>query len=747
MSLVEKLPDELGRQLHELLADDESVLLSAATDVTPDGDYGEEWLVATARRARVFSAEDGVFRCRLDLPLEGLREAKVESMIGGGALEALVEGRRVILVHYSNSLADKFGFLAKALNQLAEKGSISLDPGEHEARRCKSCGRTIPSYHGICPVCIDRAKTLRRLLGYARPLWKKILLAALLSLAGTAAALVPAELTRLLLDNVILPAAGKHLPLSVGFSRLVLLVAALGAARLLGALLEFWRGWLMAWLGGAVTRAVRESLFHRFQRLQLRFFDRQQTGQLISRATRDTDGLQWFIIEGVQMLSINVLLILGILALMAAREWRLALVVLAPTPIVALASVIAFRKYHPLYHRLWHRWSELCALVGDVVAGIRVVKAFTQERRETDRFDGRNLELFSSTVTAERMYWVYHVTISVATGLGMLLAWLYGGSLVLRGQLEAGVLMEFTFLLGMFYSPVQMLGHFPDWFQRAMTAAERIFEVLDSEPEPYLSPRAKPRPQLEGRVEFRNVTFGYDRHNPVIHDVTFLVEPGQMLGLVGHSGAGKSTIINLLCRFYEPDEGEILVDGRPLPEIRLEDLRRQIGVVPQESFLFFGTIAENIAYGRAEASLEEIIAAARAANAHDFILAFPDGYDTRVGERGARLSVGERQRIAIARALLHDPRILILDEATASVDTEAEREIQEALARLVRNRTTFAIAHRLSTLRNADKLLVLDQGRLVEQGTHNELMAMPEGVYRKLVRLQREVSRTQAVGG
>ena len=747
MSLLNTLPDEVGRQLKSLLADEESILLSVAGDVTPEGDYGEEWLVATASRLRVFSRQGEGYHCRLDLPIKALSEAKAEPMVGGGVLEASADGRRVALARYSNSLAERFGLVAKGLNQFAKRGSLSVELDEDESRHCKSCGRAISSFHGICPVCIDRAKTLRRLLGYTRPVWKKVVLAGLLSLAGTAAALAPAELTRILLDDLIMPASREEIALREGLALLVLLVVALGAARLSSALLDFWRGWLMAWLGSAVTRAVREDLFHCFQRLQLRFFDRRQTGQLISRATRDTDGLQWFIIEGIQMVSINVLLIAGILTLMGVRDWRLALMVLVPTPIVVGASVIAFRKYHPLYHRLWHRWSELCALVGDVVAGIRVVKAFAQERRETGRFDERNLELFTSTVTAERMYWVYDATISLAAGLGMLLVWLYGGSLLLRHQLTAGVLLQFTYLLGMFYGPIQMLGRFPDWFQRAMTAAERIFEVLDSEPEPYVSPRARPKPHLEGRVEFRNVTFGYDRHDPVLHDVSFTVEAGQLLGLVGHSGAGKSTIINLLCRFYEPEEGEILVDGCPLSEIRLDDLRRQIGVVPQESFLFFGTIAENIAYGNKEAGIEDIINAARAANAHDFIMSFPDGYDTMVGERGARLSVGERQRIAIARALLHNPRLLILDEATASVDTETERAIQEALARLVKSRTTFAIAHRLSTLRDADKLLVLEHGRRVEYGDHEELMAMKDGVYRKLVRLQREMSRLHAVGG
>jgi len=741
MSLLEQLPEEIGRHIQDQLTNGESVQLSVVTDVIPDGDYGREWLVATASRAFVFQEEGSAFHCRLQFPVEGLSDAKVEPMLGGGVLEASSNGQRLEIVHYSNSLAAKFGFVAKALNQLASAGKISVDMHQEEGRRCKSCGRPIPSHYGICPVCVDRSKTVRRILKYVQPLWKRVVLAGAISLVSTGAALVPADLTRKLFDDVIMPASKHLLSVPRGVSLLLMLVAGVAAVRIFNSLLDFWRGWLMAWLGGWVTSAVRQDLYNCMQRLQLRFFDRRQTGQLISRATRDTEGLQWFLIDGLQMLSVGVLMVIGILALMAWRDWRLALVTLAPVPLVAGISVIVIRRCHRLYHRVWHRWSDLSALVGDTISGIRVVKAFAQEQRETNRFGERNQNLFQSTVAAERMFSIYWPSIEFAAGLGMLLVWTYGGWLVLRGQVTPGVFTEFTVLQGMFFWPIQMLARFPDWYQRAMTAAERIFEVLDSEPEPYVSPDAKPMPHIEGRVEFRNVTFGYDKHNPVLHEVSLTVEPGQMLGLMGHSGAGKSTIINLLCRFYEPDEGEVLIDGVPLAEIRLDDLRNQIGVVSQEPFLFCGTIADNISYGNKEAAMEQIIAAARAANAHEFIMRFPDGYDTIAGERGTRLSAGERQRIAIARAILRNPRILILDEATASVDTETERQIQEALDRLVKNRTTFAIAHRLSTLRNADILMVMDKGKCVEWGTHDQLMAMPDGVYRKLVRLQREVSR------
>jgi ATP-binding cassette subfamily B protein len=301
--------------------------------------------------------------------------------------------------------------------------------------------------------------------------------------------------------------------------------------------------------------------------------------------------------------------------------------------------------------------------------------------------------------------------------------------------------------VGRFYSPLQELTQLSRQIQQASTAAQRVFEVLDTEPDMRDAPDARPMPRIEGRVEFKDVTFGYDERQPVLKEVSFTVEPGEMIGLVGPSGAGKSTAINLLCRFYDANQGAIEIDGIDIRDVQLESLRRQIGIVLQEPFLFVGTIAENIAYGKPEASLEEIMQAAQAANAHEFIIHLPDGYDTLVGERGARLSGGERQRISIARAILKDPRILIFDEATASVDTETEHKIREAIDRLVAGRTTYAIAHRISTLKHADRLIVLEKGRVVEAGTHEELMTREEGVFRRLCEMQSETSRIVAVSG
>jgi len=327
---------------------------------------------------------------------------------------------------------------------------------------------------------------------------------------------------------------------------------------------------------------------------------------------------------------------------------------------------------------------------------------------------------------------------------GTFLVWWFGGMQVIHQEMKLGELMEMLGYAALTVHPMQIVVRMSDWLGRVFAAAERVFEVLDTQPEEPDVAKAIPMPEIAGHVEFRNINFGYDRYNHVLHDIQLDVTAGEMIGLVGHSGAGKSTMINLICRFYTAQDGELLIDGVNIKDIRLTDLRHQIGVVPQEPYLFVGMIMENIAYSKPDASIDEIIRAAKAANAHDFIVNFPDGYETRVGERGQGLSAGERQRIAIARAILHDPKILILDEATSSVDTITEKQIQEALARLVKNRTTFAIAHRLSTLKNADRLIVMEHGKIAELGTHDQLME-DRGPYFRLVEMQSELSKVRVV--
>jgi ATP-binding cassette subfamily B protein len=481
-------------------------------------------------------------------------------------------------------------------------------------------------------------------------------------------------------------------------------------------------------------------------RLSLSFYHREETGRAMARITRDVGRINRFISFRLQDILRGIFTILLIIGFLFALNWKLALMVLAPTPILVLAAEYARRKIHKVYHVLWRRYAAINRFLADTIPGIRVVKAFAQSSREVGRFEGIMSRVFTYEMMATKVRAKLEPVIHLTTRVGALLVYIAGGVMVVRGsgtQVTPGTIVVFGGLMWRLYQPVMMLANTLPEFEHAATSADRVFEVLDSEPELESEDRTVEMPPIEGRVEFQNVTFGYEPDEMVLTDITFVAEPGEMIGLVGHSGAGKTTLINLVCHFYKADEGRVLIDGQDLTQVRVQTLRRQIGIVSQEPFLFSGTIAENIAYGKPDATEMEIIAAASAANAHEFILDFPEGYDTMVGERGVRVSGGERQRIAIARAILKDPRILILDEATSSVDTETEEKIQEAMRRLIRGRTTFAIAHRLSTLKFATRLLVLKDGRLVESGTHDELIAL-DGVYAGLCEKQTELSRITA---
>ena len=744
MPLVEQLPGNVAETLAKEHKTDNGYQIAAASDIAADGDFGERWLVMTDEELLVLSSTGDGAEITTRIPLSQITGAKTESLIGIGMLEVQVDGHPTEVIQFSNSQMGKFNAAAKRIDALAKNEEPPSTDVEDEKKRCDHCGRLLDNWSNVCPKCISHRKILARLVRYTLPYKKLIITSSLLTLVATGLDMVPPYFTKFLIDNVFQPSTKSSVAHKLQL--LSLLVGVLVAARVISSIMAILRGRLAAILGTKVTFDVRTQLYESLQRLSLSYFDKRQIGAVMTRVTQDTNQLSGFLVEGAQYYVVNVLMVFGIAAILLAMNWKLGLLVILPAPLLVVTTMLFWRRLMQTFHHFWHSMSKLGAMLNDALSGIRVVKAFGQEDLEINRFRSRSADLYDAGLKVEQLAATVWPALGFLMVIGSLLVWWFGGRQVINGEISLGTLMAFFAYMGMFYAPLQILTRIVDWMSRSLTSAERIFEVMDTVPEIKDEPDAVPMPYIEGAVEFKKVTFGYDKHKPVLTDVNFSVNAGEMIGLVGHSGAGKSTTINLICRFYDPTEGSITIDDVDMRKIKMADLRQQIGVVLQEPFLFNGTIAENIAYGKPGASREEIMAASKAANAHEFVMKFPDGYDTYVRERGGRLSGGERQRISIARAILRNPRILILDEATSSVDTETEKQLQEAIGRLVKNRTTFAIAHRLSTLRNADRLLVLENGKFVEFGTHEELLKK-KGVYYKLVQLQKEVSRIKAVDG
>ncbi len=584
---------------------------------------------------------------------------------------------------------------------------------------------------------------LLRLWRFARPYKKQLAAGFTLTLASTAASLVPPYMTIPLMDEILIPyQSGQQIPASQ--------VALYLGGLLLAALLAWGLGWARTYILALVSERIgadlRTATYEHLLRLSLEYFGSKRTGDLMARIGSETDRINVFLSLNALDFATDVLMIVMTAAILFSINPWLALVTLVPLPFIAWLIHTVRDKLRTGFERIDRVWSEVTNVLADTIPGIRVVKAFAQEKREAERFRAANQHNLEVNDRLNKTWSLFSPTVSLMTEIGLLVVWAFGIWLVAKNQITVGVLAAFIAYIGRFYTRLDSMSRIVSVTQKAAAGAKRIFDILDhvsNVPDPVNPVRV---PRVAGAIEMQGVGFRYGSRT-VIKNLSLSIRPGEMIGLVGHSGSGKSTLVNLISRFYDVSDGAILVDGVDIRRMAVADFRRHIGLVLQEPFLFFGTIAENIAYGKPEATREEIVAAARAAHAHEFILRLPHGYDSLVGERGQGLSGGERQRISIARALLIDPRILILDEATSAVDTETEREIQKALDNLVQGRTTIAIAHRLSTLRKADRLVVMDRGEIVEVGPHDELMDK-QGAYWRLYEAQarRAEEDAQAAG-
>jgi ATP-binding cassette subfamily B protein len=595
-----------------------------------------------------------------------------------------------------------------------------------------------------CAVCLEKGQaptstwTLLKLWRFAKPYQWQLLMGFLLTLASTAATLVPPYLTMPLMDDVLIPYQnGKDIDtVLVTWYLLGLLASAIVAWSL---------GWVKTYILALVSERIgadlRTTTYQHLLKLSLEYFGGRRTGDLIARIGSETDRINVFLSLHLLDFATDVLMILMTAVILFSINPTLALVTLLPLPFIGWLIHVVRERLRTGFEKIDRVWSEVTNVLTDTIPGIRVVKAFAQEDREAQRFIDANKHNLTVNDRLNRVWSVFSPTVTLMTEIGLLIVWGFGIWLVSKDQITVGVLTAFLAYIGRFYTRLDSMSRIVSSTQKAASGAKRIFEILDhvsSVPEPQ-NPVAMSK--VEGRITLTDASFRYG-NRAVIKHLNLDIKPGEMIGLVGHSGSGKSTLVNLMCRFYDLSEGSIALDGVDIKQLKVADYRRQIGLVLQEPFLFFGTIADNIAYGMPEATRDQIVAAARAAHAHEFILRMPQGYDSLVGERGQGLSGGERQRISIARALLIDPRILILDEATSAVDTETEKEIQNALDNLVRGRTTIAIAHRLSTLRKADRLVVMDKGLIVEEGTHDVLIEK-QGAYWRLYEAQQRQAEAE----
>jgi len=694
------------------------------------------------------------------LAIEDIDEVKIVEQLGLDRMVVIVGGKVAAELRYTRRHRRSMSRLERKLQRrLPRKDSDSEPPPpdwlevvEREAEKkelCPKCGQVIPSYaEGVCPQCLHNRRILWRLMGVARPYRPQLIVALLLTLLVAALTATLPALNKQLIDDAVIP---------LNLSRLWLWVGTIAAVVLVNEAVSGVRMYILARVGTSITADLRHMVYAHLHELSLRYFGKRRTGSLITRVTSDTDRLWDFIAFGSINLVRDIAMIGMTAGVMFYLNWKLALIALLPLPALGVVTYFRGMKMQRLWGRLWTYWSRITAVVGDALPGVRVVKAFANEKREIARFDARSNEYTFKEQEIHKVWTTLGPIVSAMMRMGGLLVWLAGGYIIIRwpekdptGQIinpgnTVGVLVAFTQSLWMFYQPIMELANSSRMITRAASSAQRVFEVLDTQPDIYSRDQPVIKERLEGRVEFKQVSFSYEGAQPALREVSLVAEPGQMIGLCGPSGAGKSTLVNLICRFYDVTDGQILIDGVDIRDYDVKWLRRQVGIVLQEPYLFHGTIADNIRYGNPTASDAEVIRAAKAANAHDFIVGFPDGYDTMVGERGQSLSGGERQRVSIARAILHNPRILILDEATNSVDSETEMQIQQALDRLVAGRTTFAIAHRLSTLQSADRLIVLEKGRIVEQGLHAELVDKEGGVYARLHKTQMEMNAQVAI--
>jgi ATP-binding cassette, subfamily B, bacterial len=673
-----------------------------------------------------------------------IQKIELQRFVSTASLNANMDNHDVVLSSFSNSYIGEMNELIKLFQKMKDGNELTKDDFSLNEKHacCPKCGSLYPDQERkICPKCMDKRSIFFRALSYFTPYKIKISIMMLCYIATAALNMVWPYLNGTILYDKVLKKnelflETLNLPAGRFGLALVFVVITMLFTKLTMQLLGIIQGTLTATIVPDVVNNIKTQVFRSMGKLSISFYNSRQTGGLMTRVLDDANEVTYFFIDGLPYFFINVLTIILTCVVMISINWRLAIASLILLPFLTLISWKLLPRLWSFYGRRHRASRSLNGQINDNITGARVVKAFGQENSEMTRFAKYNEKMRKSELALVAYDNRFYALYSTVENIASFVVWGFGSAFVLSGtNMELGILITFVGYVSQLNGPLDFLSYIFRWWASSINSAQRIFEIIDAVPEIQEKPNPVKLENLKGDITLNKVTFGYEPNKPILKDISFEVKAGEMLGVVGRSGAGKSTLVNLISRLYDPQEGEIFMDGVPIKDVSFDDLRKSIAMVSQETYIFMGTVAQNIAYARPDASIHEIISAAVLASAHDFICKMPDGYDTIIGSSGRSLSGGERQRISIARAILADPKILILDEATASVDTETEQAIQKSLNMLVKGRTTLSIAHRLSTLKNADKLVVIDDGKLTEAGTHEELIEQ-KGTYFKLMELQ-----------
>ena len=732
-----KLSDSQIKKIVSLGSEDEPILFAVCGEISKEANYSSCVLLAT--KAHIFSYDFGKDELSERYAFSDVEDIFNKRMYGNGIM-------RLVLKNGEKSDIFRFTFTVTALCDAAvtyvkdvrDGADLNDAYGVMEAvyekmlSVCPKCGRTLSAPGVPCVHCMSKGRLIKKLGGYLKPEAPILIISVIISIITTAITLLPPLLTKSLVDS-ILP--------DRNYGALAAVVVLLICVHIVHYILSGVRGYMLRVSGNKIIAKLRCDVYEKAQYLPMRFYDKTSTGSVINRISSDTATIQAFMLRITQEVVVQFFKLIGIVIVMLIINPKLTLFSLIPVPLVVIGARIFRKKIAPFYRRIWRRSSAVTSVLTDTIPGIRVVKSFTNEKNATARFSSTVENWRETDTKAGKILNAYPAIINCLIQLGGVVIWALGGQMVIDGMnggapstITIGLLVSFISYATMFYGPVDFFANLSDSMQNATSSLERIMDILDAEPEHDFG-RGNTDADMGGAIEFKNVNFSFDRTKKVLKNINLRIEPGDIVGIVGTTGSGKSTLINLLLRYYDHYDGLITVGGVDIRKIDMEYYRENIGYVQQEPQMFHDTIYNNISYGNGEFSVDEVINAADVANAHEFIVRQPDGYDSVLGERGVGLSGGERQRLSIARAVLRNPKMLVFDEATAAVDSETEHLIQDAIEKLISGRTTIMIAHRLSTLSKANKIVVVDNGEIIECGTPEELMAM-KGKYYKLVEIQ-----------